>query len=161
MPHCFKMQHRPMAFSHQPSTPQNKHGFGCELLHEFCEKWATKVPNHINGEPNNQGKLHLLVRRELKREKGSKNSPMEAWGLLFLYFPWAWKFLKWGGRVLGEENVPPPLLYIFVQGLLAQASSARPGELTCTSSFFFLGETLILPHPPYGLAFAYSNLLKL
>ena len=83
MPHCFKMQHSPKAFSHKPSTPQNKHGFRCELLHEFCEKWATKVPNHINGEPNNQGKLHLLVRRELKHEKGSKNSTMEAWGLFF------------------------------------------------------------------------------
>ena len=34
-------------------------------------------------EPNNQGKLHLLVGSELKREKGSKNSTMEAWGLLF------------------------------------------------------------------------------
>ena len=60
-----------------------KHGFRCELLHEFCKKWATKAPKHIDGEPNNQGKLHLLVGSELKHEKGSKNSTMEAWGLLF------------------------------------------------------------------------------
>jgi len=36
----------------------------------------------MNEEPNNQGKVHLLVGSETKREKGRKNSTMEAWGLL-------------------------------------------------------------------------------
>jgi len=57
------------------------------LLHKFCKKRATKTPKHINGEPNKQGKAHLLAGSELKREKGSKNSTMEAWGLLFSWFP--------------------------------------------------------------------------
>ena len=37
-----------------------------------------KHPKHINGEPNKQGKAHLLAGSELKREKGSENSKMEA-----------------------------------------------------------------------------------
>ena len=62
-----------------------------------------------------------------------------------------------GEEVFECKNVPLPRFYILVQGLLAQTSSARPGELTC---HFFRGNITMAPSL-YRLTFAYSNLLKL
>ena len=42
-----------------------------------------------------------------------------------------------GGEFLVQKPSPSPFLTHFVQGLLAQVSSARPGELIC---IFFLAK---------------------
>ena len=66
-------------------------------------------------------------------------------------------FLNEGGKFFWVQKTFPSLVfYNLLQGLLAQASSARPGELTC--NLFFRGNITM---DPYRLAFAYSNLLKL
>ena len=55
---------------------------------------------------------------------------------------------EWGGKFLSAENIPLPRFLYFGAG------APRPGELTC--HFFYVVMSMAL----YGLAFAYSNPLK-
>jgi len=59
-----------------------------------------------------------------------------------------------------QKTSPSLIFYNLVQGLLAQASLARPSELTCQIFIFFCRGNITMA-PPYRLAFSYSNLLKL
>ena len=68
--------------------------------------------------------------------------------------------LNEGGKFLGTKTFPSVVFIFWVQGILAQASSARPDELTCHFFFFLRGNINHASPSPYGLAFAYLNLLK-
>ena len=65
-----------------------------------------------------------------------------------------------GGEFLDAKTFPSLVFIIWVQGLLAQASSARPGELTCYF-FFFEGNINHVPSSLTGQRLPNLNLLKL
>jgi len=66
-----------------PTNPQlNKTSMDSKknCFMNFAKNEQFKAPKHINGEPNNQRKLYLLVGSELKREKRSKTQQRKLGG---------------------------------------------------------------------------------
>ena len=99
---------------------------------------------------------HLLVGDEQKRKTESKNAKKDDPRAANSSIPWVW-LLKRGKRSFWMQKRPPfRHSYNLVQGWLAQASPARPGELTCTF-FFFLRGTLTMS-PPFSWISILPNL---
>ena len=116
-----------------PTIPRNKHKFMDELVLRFNQIhtiWSTKIHQWKAREPQNDV---LNCWEWIIMPNGTKNAKNSDLGLenRKSHEPSFLALWIWGGRCLGEKNFTlPPFMTIFVQRVLAQASSARLGELT-------------------------------
>ena len=68
--HLTYIHNWPTAIPYNPSIQQIKHESKHELLHKICQTQTTRALRYINGEPKNQGIVHLLVGKNQNTTNG-------------------------------------------------------------------------------------------
>ena len=153
MPHCFRIQHRPKAFSFKSSTQENKHKNKPKLPHKYkhiLTIWSTKRwRKYTNGKLKTSRIEYLLVGVNNNTKNESKRQPKVAWGSKNRK-PSCSLSCEWGGGEFLDAKTFPSLVFYNLG-----AGVARPGELTC---YFFFRGALTMPPPSYGLAFCLLEL---